>query len=255
MNKSEDTVLILTPVKNAARYCAGYIEGITRLSYDPRRVSVGVLESDSTDGTATVFKEALDSLSGHFRSCRFFKHDFGFRVPDGMARYDSSIQVARRCILARARNQLLFRALEDHDWVLWLDVDVVEYPEDLIETLLGCGRDILHPNCVHEWGGESFDRNAWVDQGTTFMHDLRGKGRPVRLDSVGGTVLLIKADIHRDGLIFPPFRYGLPEPRIRTSHPVWGKGEIETEGLAAMARDMGHQCWGLPDLEVRHAIN
>jgi peptide chain release factor subunit 1 len=63
---------------------------------------------------------------------------------------------------------------------------------------------------------------------------------------------MIRADIHRDGLIFPPFRYGVGSEVIRPAHPVWGKGEIETEGLAAMARDMGHQCWGLPDLEVLH---
>jgi len=28
--------------------------------------------------------------------------------------------------------------------------------------------------------------------------------------------------------------------------------EIETEGLAMMAKDMGIECWGLPDLEIRH---
>ncbi len=32
-----------------------------------------------------------------------------------------------------------------------------------------------------------------------------------------------------------------------------GLGEIETEGLAMMARDMGVQCWGVPDLEIFHA--
>ena len=31
------------------------------------------------------------------------------------------------------------------------------------------------------------------------------------------------------------------------------RGEIETEGLGIMAHDMGHQCWGMPNLEVRHA--
>jgi peptide chain release factor subunit 1 len=42
-------------------------------------------------------------------------------------------------------------------------------------------------------------------------------------------------------------------PAIRKPHPVWGAGEIETEGLAMMARDMGYQCWGLPGFEVVHA--
>jgi hypothetical protein len=30
-------------------------------------------------------------------------------------------------------------------------------------------------------------------------------------------------------------------------------GEIETEGLGIMAHDMGHECWGMPNLEVKHA--
>jgi hypothetical protein len=29
-------------------------------------------------------------------------------------------------------------------------------------------------------------------------------------------------------------------------------GEIETEGFAIMAKDMGVECWGLPDLEIFH---
>ena len=50
-------------------------------------------------------------------------------------------------------------------------------------------------------------------------------------------MLLIHADIHREGLVFPTFSYKL---------------HIETEGLAIMARDMGYTCWGLPNLEIFH---
>jgi peptide chain release factor subunit 1 len=84
------------------------------------------------------------------------------------------------------------------------------------------------------------------------MQDLRGADGPVRLDAVGGTVLLVKADLHREGLIFPPFPYGVESRFIRKPHPVWDAGEIETEGLGIMAKDMGSECWGLPDLEVVH---
>jgi len=101
-------------------------------------------------------------------------------------------------------------------------------------------------------GGPTFDRNAWSSHGAVTLADRRGQG-PMRLDAVGGTMLLVKADLHRDGLIFPPFRYGLANDAVRPSHPVWGRGEIETEGLGIMARDMGVQCWGLPDLEIIHA--
>lgn len=67
-------------------------------------------------------------------------------------------------------------------------------------------------------------------------------------------MLLIRADRHRDGLVFPPFFYGARSRWVRDPHPQRGShvGEIETEGLAIMAKDMGIECWGLPDLEIRH---
>lgn len=77
----------------------------------------------------------------------------------------------------------------------------------------------------------------------------------VRLDAVGGTVLLIRADCHRNGLIFPPFPYGNAHPHVRPPglhSPPWQAGEIETEGLGLMATDMGITCWGWPRLEVIH---
>ena len=60
------------------------------------------------------------------------------------------------------------------------------------------------------------------------------------------------AELSHDRL-FPAFPYGVANTHIRTRHPVWGKGEIETEALGEIAADMGIQCWGLPDLEIIHA--
>jgi hypothetical protein len=248
-----DSVVILTVVKDAASYLEAYFERLNQLTYPGDRLSVALLESDSVDGTFDLLQRLNLRHAGRFRDTKVFKHDYGFRLPSQMPRWEESIQLARRNILARARNQLLFRAIGDHDWVLWLDVDVISFPNDLLERLLGYGLDILHPDCVRVPGGPSYDRNAWRDDGKLLMHDLRGSGRPVRIDSVGGTVLLVRADVHRDGLVFPSYRYGIQSSAIRTRHPIWGAGEIETEGLAAMARDMGLQCWGLPDLQVIHA--
>ena len=68
------------------------------------------------------------------------------------------------------------------------------------------------------------------------------------VEAVGGTMLLVRADLHRDGLIFPAFPYGQENARRRPE-----RGELETEGLGLMAQDMGHECWGTPHLEIRHA--
>jgi hypothetical protein len=254
MSEKFPKVLILTPVKTASTYLNGYFAGLQSLTYPHSRLSLGVLEGDSTDDTAAQVAKCLSNCCPGFARKTFTRRDFNFQLPDGSPRYLAVFQAQRRAILARARNTLLFQALADEDWVLWLDVDVVEYPRDIIERLLAVGHDIVQPHCVSAFGGATFDLNAWTDGGRKHMSDLRGCGL-VRLDSVGGTMLLVKADRHRDGLVFPPYFYGAQSRWIREAHPLTGKptGEIETEGLAMMAKDMGIECWGLPDLEIRHA--
>jgi hypothetical protein len=167
-------------------------------------------------------------------------------------------------VLARARNRLLAEALADEEWVLWLDVDLVDYPPTLISDLLAAGKEIVVPHCVLP-DGQTFDLNSFgfapergpiedpahlVDglyqpppgHGRRYVGDLAGdrggSDGPVPIDAVGGTALLVKADLHREGLIFPAY-----------SH----RGYIETEGLAMMAQDMGHQCWAMPAVRIVHA--
>jgi hypothetical protein len=249
-----EKVLVLTPMKSASRYLDRYFAGLARLTYPPSLLSLGILEGDSNDDTYAEVERRLGAAAGGgFARVGLFKRDFGLNLPPGVPRYSAVYQIQRRTVLARARNHLLFRALADEDWVLWLDVDVIEYPGDIIETLLDVGHDIVQPHCVTQYGGATFDLNAWADGGRKHMSDLRGRGL-VRLDAVGGTMLLVRADRHRDGLVFPPFLYGVRSRWIRDPHPLSGAlGEIETEGLGIMAKDMGIECWGLPDLEIRHA--
>ncbi len=285
-------VLILTPVKDAEEFLDGYFESIYQLTYPRSLISLAFLESDSSDDTYSKLRDRLPELKEHFRSASLWKKDFGFKIAQGIPRWAEYLQRERRTALAKSRNHLLFHALSDEDWVLWLDVDVIEYPPDVIERLLGAGKDIVQPHCVREYGGESFDLNAWRDRGKHHMQDLRGEGDLVRLDSVGGTMLLVRADIHRDGLIFPPFQYGRGSPLTRKRYfpqlrqflnvlllqrkkvrpsktseavrgikkkdvpkmlEIRGEGEIETEGLGMMAHDMGYECWGMPNLEIRHS--
>ena len=249
MTNSEQ-VIILSPVKNAAPHLDSYFRGVYSLTYPRNLISIAFLESDSADGTGERISQRLGDLNATFRRAELFKKDFNFHLPAGQPRYAAHLQVERRSILAKSRNHLLFRALDDEDWVLWLDVDVIEYPADIIERLLTTGKDIVTPNCVYDYGGYSFDMNAWRDHGRLHLHDLRAEGDLVPLHSVGGTMLLVRADVHRDGLIFPSFPYGLANANIRTNN--YWMGEIETEGLGIMAMDLGVECWGMPNLEIKH---
>ena len=69
------------------------------------------------------------------------------------------------------------------------------------------------------------------------LSQLRDQGPIVPMGGVGGAMLLVYADVHREGLVFPPFPF---------------EGRIETEGLALMAWDMGYGVYGMPNLEVIH---
>lgn len=241
-----------------------YFDGLRRLDYPPELISLGLLESDSSDGTYAAFQAEVEKLQDHFASARLWKKDFGFHIPPGSNRWDRGLQKDRRAVLARSRNHLLFRALREQHWVLWLDVDVIDYPPDLIQRLMATGADIVQPHCVKEYGGPTFDRNAWRDHGKLCLYDLKPEGELVELDAVGGTALLVRADIHREGLVFPTFFLGREIKRVRRDNQchsrldflrAWRgdyRGEIETEGLGIMAHEMGYRCYGMPHLEILH---
>jgi hypothetical protein len=248
------TVLVLTPVKDAAGSLDRYCDLLDRLAWPRQRLSVGLLESDSRDGTWEALTALLPRLRAGRRRADIWKRDFGFRMPPGIPRWEHGLQIPRRTVLAKSRNHLLLHALDDEQWVLWLDVDVEDYPPDILDRLLAVERDIVQPHCVRWPGGPTFDLNAWRDAGRLHLEDLRAEGDLVRLDAVGGTMLLVRADLHRDGLMFPAFPYGRRNAFGRWPSPFTGQagGELETEGLGLMARDMGHQCWGMPHLEIVH---
>lgn len=250
----DTSVLVLSPVKNAARHAPGYVDRVLALNRPGGGLSVAVLVSDSDDGTADAFRSEFERLQAQGIPARVFERDFGYRIPEGVPRWEPSIQLERRKILALSRNHLLFAALGDEEWVLWVDADVVSYPSDLIERLVATGGDIVQPDCVKTPGGASFDLNAWTDEGRWHLHDYR-EFDVIDLHAVGGTVLLVRADRHRDGLIWPAYLYGNDHPRKRRNPQVVGRseiGEIETEGLAMMAYDMGIACIGVPSIQVIH---
>ncbi|TQE30197.1 glycosyltransferase [Streptomyces ipomoeae] len=251
------SLLVLTPLKDAATFLPAYLDRLHGLDYPREAMSLGLLEGDSKDSTREMLQQALPGLEAEFRRVTLVHRDFGLQLAG--PRWAPGLQRRRRSVLAKVRNHLLARALVDEEWVLWLDADVTDYPSDLVQRLLGAGKDIVVPHCVTAPGGPTYDLNTFVLKpgagtlnwnqwlrdgilqpprgfGRTYLDELRGRGL-LRVDSVGGTALLVRADLHRDGLNFPAFPY---------------RQLIETEGLAAMALDMGIACWALPDVEVVH---
>ncbi|KAE8348032.1 alpha-1,6 mannosyltransferase subunit [Aspergillus coremiiformis] len=195
---------------------------------------------------------------------------------DEKERHKLANQKARRESMARARNSLLFTTLgPSTSWVLWLDADIVETPPTLIQDLTGHNYPVIVPNCYQRYYNSEhkkmevrpYDYNSWIDSSNaqalaesmepeeillegyaelptyrTLMAHLADTESPkprrvIELDGVGGTALMVKADVHRDGAMFPAFPfYHL----------------VETEGFAKMAKRLGYQVYGLPDYLVYH---
>lgn len=195
---------------------------------------------------------------------------------DEKERHKLENQKARRESMARARNSLLFTTLgPSTSWVLWLDGDIVETPASLIQDLTYHDRPVIVPNCYQRFYNTEakqmdmrpYDYNSWVDSETaaglaegmgpdeillegyaeiptyrSLMAYMADRSNPdpkrvVQLDGVGGTALMVKAEVHRDGAMFPAFPfYHL----------------VETEGFAKMARRLGYSVFGLPDYFVYH---
>lgn len=197
---------------------------------------------------------------------------------DEAERHKKANQRARRSAMSRARNSLLFTTIGPHtSWVLWLDADIVETPPTLIQDLTFHDKPVLVPNCFQRFTNDegksdirAYDFNSWQDsqvaqdlaagmpqdeillEGYADMEtrrtlmaiiadksENRNQTETMTLDGVGGTALMVKAEVHRDGAMFPPFAfYHL----------------METEGFAKMARRLGWGCFGLPNYFVSFLI-
>lgn len=227
---------------------------------------------------AAIVKAQKGPAKSRFRKVVIERQDFDppLSSQDEAERHKLHNQKDRRASMSRARNSLLFTTLgPDTSWVLWLDADIVETPPTLIQDLASHDKPVIVPNCFQRYTGDdgkpaerAYDFNSWQDSATaqelaakmgpdelllegyqelptyrTLMaymeledvHDIRAE---VPLDGVGGTALLVRADVHRDGAMFPPFPfYHL----------------IETEGFAKMAKRLGWQSTGLPNYKVKRS--
>jgi mannan polymerase complexes MNN9 subunit len=223
-----------------------------------------------------VRKVQAGSKKNRFHGVTIMRQDFDTPTPQNEKdRHALAAQKLRRAAMARARNSLLFTTIgTETSWVLWLDGDIVETPPSLIQDMAAHNKAVIVANCYQRHfengkpGIRPYDYNSWHDsdialemakkmgnddvilEGYKEMATYRrlmayerdGNGDPkleVALDGVGGTALLVKAEVHRDGAMFPPFAfYHL----------------IETEGFAKMARRLGHQPYGLPNYLVRSLV-
>ncbi|BGO95852.1 hypothetical protein NBRC10512_001436 [Rhodotorula toruloides] len=190
-----ETVLILCPMRNSIEHIWHFFHLVSTLTYPSHLLHLGILVSDTTDGTYQRALELADErqYSRKFRGKRMgrisvFQKDFAAEQKAagedayvgenvGKERHEYAAQVGRRKLLGKSRTWLLNAAMvPEVDWVLWVDVDVVDYEASMIERLLAYakgdrpslserGADVVVPNCVWKTYNElgPYDRNNWIE--------------------------------------------------------------------------------------------
>ncbi|KAG0033313.1 hypothetical protein BGZ81_008783 [Podila clonocystis] len=267
-------VLILTLVQNSKSWGHGrsfldFMSIVQGFDYPMSNINLGVLASDEKEFEAIV--EYIKQLPGDKKN--FFHHicvilrekDAGVSRE---GRKDDNAQRDRRRLIARMRNYLLYSTLRDEDSVLWIDSDMVRVPNDLLRRMIDSGKDVITTATRSGPNGGFIDLNAWVgerikpngeeqaliEQGGTFVprplnvkftHELQEEFS--ELDSVGGTILFVRGEVHREGVAF-------------TTNYVIGAGwkhegydGIESEGLCYVAGFLGYKCWGMPHAIAEHS--
>ncbi len=260
--QSDGTVLVLIPTRDAPQSLQRCFELLLALDHPRNKLHVWFGHGDSGDPTADVLAEFVKRHKTDFASLGVVQTNRNAPRYERRKRWRVRLQRSRRAWMAKARNGLLDQTLTlCHDWVLWIDTDVISYPKDIIRRLIASKGRIVVPNCVLVPSGPSFDLNSFLtvsqpNREELFRYITNGLLQPpkdwwprrhlddlryldaVPLDGVGGMMLLVDADCHRAGLRFPEIPY---------------RHLIETEGFGMIARDLGITPIGLPNVEIRHA--
>ena len=150
---NRERVLILTPLRDAAPHVNKYFDLLSELTYPHNLIDLAFLVGDSTDDTMAVLAAELDRVQKRtdsipFRSAKIVEKSFGVHHSQDVAdRHGFAAQAPRRKAIAKARNYLLYTALQpEHSWVYWRDVDIVDSPRAILEDFMAHNRDILVPS-------------------------------------------------------------------------------------------------------------
>uniref|UniRef100_A0AAV1VHS8 Uncharacterized protein n=1 Tax=Peronospora matthiolae TaxID=2874970 RepID=A0AAV1VHS8_9STRA len=271
-NRETDSVLIVCVFNDASswgenRTIADFFELVGSFDYNKEKISITLLTSSNAE-FLTIQKLFLTYIHEYTRLSVILRNDFAQGGLTRSNRHRPSLQGSRRRMLARYRNYALLSTMQSwHQHVVWLDADTKLIPSYLLAKMVHSGLDILTPVCYVEVRGtlNNYDLNAWVGERTVrppthrhgtyvprplhveFLDQIdKSKGPFAPIDSVGGTMLYVRADVHRQGILFP-VHYVIGSE--------WGRegyDGIETEGLCYTASFLGFKCWGMINETIVH---
>lgn len=165
--------------------------------------------------------------------------------------------------VTRIRNNLLKSVnLQEHEWVMWVDADLVEYPADLAQWLVHgamtyANNGVCAPTVLIEGRTTFYDWAAFINRGMSHIRptqrahiegrnincappyydesDVRGGGSHVLMDCVGACYA-VHRDIYLSGV-------------RHQDHPSF----TDHFPICEAAYAMGRSVVALPNVEVRHA--
>jgi glycosyltransferase involved in cell wall biosynthesis len=138
-------ILIGVPVKNCAQYLERFAYQLAYQEYfDHANITVVFLENDSDDNSYEECQKAASILIANRYKATVLKHDFGFKCPH-TSRHRPEVQGTRLKCIAAARQMIVDKFLEGHDYVCWLDADFETIPPYTLARLAASGRDITIP--------------------------------------------------------------------------------------------------------------
>lgn len=270
---NDETSWGVTHRGDSARTITSFLRLICETAYPARQISLGFLTSSRSE--FIQFKSVAKNEA--YSTCHAIHHPgYGVNVKRG-DRHTEGTQRERRRSVARLRNYLMLRTLRNEQHVVWLDADVYWLTPGIIPKMIQHSQakpgnvGMITARCV-QGNNKDYDRNAWagprltptpaqatdhfVPQATIhtkFLEQLvsnTSEDDLVHLDSVGGTILYMAADMVRQGLTFPVYN------AVGT---LWDTREgwdgIETEGLCYIAKSLGFGCFGLGGgWHVKHTL-
>ena len=192
----------------------------------------------ATPARASTPEKLLDTSKAIYESLTFphrARALFMNKYPPAKGKYANN---------ARARNELLDSLLKpEYTHILWLDVDLVTVPPDIIERLAEIGEEhimapfVLMEPCWQFGAHRFYDVGGFVKDGGGFdlWPPYCDGGDLVELDSVG-SCYLVPADVYRRGARYEP-----------------EADEVEHLSLMKQARGMGYRIFARRDVTALHA--
>lgn len=153
-------------------------------------------------------RELAERAISGMRGCRIVYDETGVAPVRGQP------HPHRQAAIAEIRQNMIDRHLRDEEWVFWVDVDLVEYPANLLEELISRAEggiaaplvlmegDVSEPAYPAGFGpGRFYDVAGFIEKGrwARFTQPYFDQIGPVyELDSVG-SCYLVNADLYRGG--------------------------------------------------------